>query len=152
MQIMFSEGSQVKSIPPLTAFGFFDAACIAFDDPTNRLTRQIREVPYYQGVTFFFVLSGFTLTYSHKSTKDFAAARSLWIARFAADLATFAPIALSFLFIPDLMREYSKFSGIARIVIATLCIQSWFPVWDYGAMMPSNVSTPRSSTVKPVLP
>src|SRR5262245_19632502 len=41
------------------------------------------DVPLYHGVSFFFVLSGFILTYAYPSLPDARAVRRFWVARFA---------------------------------------------------------------------
>lgn len=90
------------------------------------------DIPNYQGVTFFFVLSGFILTYSHPNLTGLEDIKLFWVSRVARIWpAVLASIALAFALIPSLSSEYASPEGMLRAALAIFCVQSWVPIWDY---------------------
>lgn len=86
----------MKKLDPLTSLRFLAALAIVVEHSkaafhaTSWITAPL---PFDYGVSFFFVLSGFILTYSHRSMESLADAYRFYIARFARiwplHLATF---------------------------------------------------------------
>jgi peptidoglycan/LPS O-acetylase OafA/YrhL len=83
-----------------------------------------------QGVTFFFILSGFILTYVYP-TLDASGARGFLIARFArlwpAHLATFG---LVFLLLPAYLRSSGAGYSVPAALTNLGMVHAWLPVWD----------------------
>jgi peptidoglycan/LPS O-acetylase OafA/YrhL len=75
-----------RNIPALTSLRFFAAAMIVFGHLRGQFDIPIewaQNFPHHQGVSFFFVLSGFILTLSYPDLADRGARRRYLRARFA---------------------------------------------------------------------
>jgi peptidoglycan/LPS O-acetylase OafA/YrhL len=119
-------------IDALTSLRFFAAALIVighskglFGIPTGWLDR----LPTDQGVTFFFVLSGFILTYVYPNIKNSADAHNFVIARVAriwpAHLATFLLSLVMYPWAPAILKTgYGQLAAVLNLAL----IQAWVPV------------------------
>ncbi len=86
----------------------------------------------YVGVGFFFVLSGFILTYTYGSEASETSRRKFWIARFARIYPIYAvALVLSFVFAVEGFREAETFlrKGVFGLTfgLAPALLQSWIP-------------------------
>ena len=77
----------------------------------------------YVGVAFFFVLSGFVLTWS---TSPGTSARTFWIRRFARVYPSHAAMFAVALALPVLAFPPTLVAAGANLVL----LQAWFPQWD----------------------
>jgi peptidoglycan/LPS O-acetylase OafA/YrhL len=77
----------------LTSLRFFAAAMIVHHHWQEVMPQAIVDLPLSQGVSFFFVLSGFILSYAYPSLEEPGSAKKFFVARFAriwpAHAATF---------------------------------------------------------------
>jgi peptidoglycan/LPS O-acetylase OafA/YrhL len=121
-----------QQIRALTSLRFFAAGLIVVDHATVEGLGRILDVPFYQGVTFFFVLSGFILTYSYPSLPTWADIRGFWLARFARIWPGYmVAMIATLLVVPGAAAGYLNAEGLLRIGLAVLGLQAWVPVWDY---------------------
>jgi len=110
-------------LKPLTSLRFL-AAFLVFVSHTNPVLE--RDLLGHAGVGFFFVLSGFILTYTYQHAFigrfDLSKMRSFWVARVAriypVHLVTLA-IAVWLIVSPGL--------NVWKILVNALLLQSWFP-------------------------
>jgi peptidoglycan/LPS O-acetylase OafA/YrhL len=91
--------------------------------------------PLEQGVSFFFVLSGFILAYNYPALGEAGEVKKFWLARFARVWPLHAVtlglwIALIFEF--DRERYFPGFEGLARLVSNMLLLQSWIPLPNWA--------------------
>lgn len=77
----------------------------------------------YVGVAFFFVLSGFVLTWS---TSPQTAARTFWVRRFARVYPSHLVMLAVALILPVLAFPPSVPAGVANLLL----VQAWFPQWN----------------------
>ena len=121
-----------QRISALTSLRFFAAAIIVIDHATGYRHGWIRDIPYYQGVTFFFVLSGFILTYSYPALVERREVLNFWLARFARIWpAYFASTVLTICLMPAWLKIMATPYGVLRTVLTTTALQSWVPQSDY---------------------
>jgi len=118
-------------LEPLTSLRFFAAAAIVLHHTQEVWVPTGFWLPFLldQAVAFFFVLSGFILTYVHPALPTRTERRRFWLARFAriwpAHAASFA---LLFVLLAD---PGGVFTGAARAGVALLnlaLLQAWVPV------------------------
>ncbi|HEX6528263.1 MAG TPA: acyltransferase family protein, partial [Burkholderiales bacterium] len=106
----------------LTSLRFFAALMIVFHHADGMFGIGRSPVNLGQGVSFFFVLSGFILTYVYPSLDAGREVRRFWLARFAriwpAYLATFL-LAFALLFL-----EWDGVTGVAHLAM----VQAWLPL------------------------
>lgn len=123
-------------IDALTALRFFAAAVIVVGhaDPIFGSFGMANAVPFGQGVSFFFVLSGFILAYNYPSLATKDDRRQFLIARFARvwplhAATTLLWIAVVFNF--DQSR-FPGWTGAAQLLTELLLLQSWIPLHDWA--------------------
>jgi peptidoglycan/LPS O-acetylase OafA/YrhL len=144
----FSDGQQLSSakplltarppLPMLTSLRFFAAAEVViyhftFSIPSGPFTGWMKGG--YEAVTFFFVLSGFILTYVYSGTDDNQPMTSSSGAFLQARLARLAPayavgLALafpSFIYSTLISHIHSLDFFILSILMVPLFLQSWYP-------------------------
>ena len=80
--------------------------------------------PWHLGVSFFFVLSGFILTYVHSDLRDAAAARHFYVARFARIWPLHAAtLVFAALFLAPAYTD----RGVVPFIVNALLLQAWWP-------------------------
>ncbi|MCA0337815.1 MAG: acyltransferase [Actinobacteria bacterium] len=113
-------------LPRLTSLRAF-AALVVFMYHLNRDTSMgvggITFLHGYVGVAFFFVLSGFVLTWS---TSHSTAPSTFWWRRFARVYPSHFVMLLVALAVPVLAHPVTKPAVLANVML----VQSWFPQWD----------------------
>jgi peptidoglycan/LPS O-acetylase OafA/YrhL len=126
----------ISKIAPLTSLRFFAAAMIVVGHAYPLFGRgAIAEyLPLDQGVSFFFVLSGFVLAYNYPVLPTRADVARFWVARFARVWPLHAVtclmwIALAFGF--DRQTYFPGFEGMARLLVNLLLLQAWVPHKDW---------------------
>jgi len=116
-----------KEIKPLTSLRFFAALAILLYHGGERFTclqgLHNKYIPE-QAVTFFFVLSGFILTYNYVDLKDFKATVSFYFARFSRIWpAHVASLSLLLFLLPEVFKVKP---GDAPLFLRNLfLLQSW---------------------------
>jgi peptidoglycan/LPS O-acetylase OafA/YrhL len=121
-----------RRISALTSLRFFAASMIVFDHATANHHGWIRDIPYYQGVTFFFVLSGFILTYSYPVLIDKKDILNFWLARFARIWpAYFVSLVWAIILVPGWLTILATPYGAFRAVLSSVGLQAWVPQMDY---------------------
>ena len=122
-----------RQLKPLTSLRFFAAAMIVFFHSRGQFGIAHNWDSLSQGVSFFFVLSGFILTYVYPSLKDRAQIHRFWIARFARIWpAHITATLLVLLLLPSpawnpFMLHRPWLAGIADV----LMLQAWIPYMAY---------------------
>jgi peptidoglycan/LPS O-acetylase OafA/YrhL len=130
----------VQKLNALTALRFFAALAIVVlhSKAAFHANAWIDSwIPLEYGVSFFFVLSGFILTYTHPQTGFRASDRSFYIARFARvwplHVVTFA---LCLMLIPERARLAPD--GFYTIIANLSLVHAWIPVagffYSYNAV------------------
>lgn len=116
----------------LTALRFFAAAMIVLTHAHNIFGSFgiANAAPLGQGVSFFFVLSGFILAYNYPDLSQKGAVARFFVARFARiwplHLVT-CVIWIGLIFHFDRAAYFGGFSGLGRLLANLLLVQSWFP-------------------------
>jgi peptidoglycan/LPS O-acetylase OafA/YrhL len=127
-------------LPLLTSLRFFAAfEVLVFHCGGDLLVRTATPIQNlfkngYEAVTFFFLLSGFVLTYSHRRPQEFASRESLW-SYYIARIVRIYPVYVLGLVISAPMFYYAGcasrivdsdvfFSGL--VLVPTL-LQAWYP-------------------------
>ena len=106
----------------LTSLRFFAALMIVFHHADGMFGIGRSPLPLGQGVSFFFVLSGFILAYVYPSLDSWREVRRFWLARFARIWpAYFAAFLLTFAL---LFYEWNSLTGVAYLAM----VQAWLPV------------------------
>jgi peptidoglycan/LPS O-acetylase OafA/YrhL len=125
-------------IDPLTSLRFLAAAMIVTNHAYN-LFGQGAIADYLslmQGVSFFFVLSGFVLAYNYPSLPTRADVARFWVARFARIWPLHAVTCLMFIaliFNLDKDRYFPGGIGWARLAVNLMLLQAWVPYHDWAA-------------------
>jgi peptidoglycan/LPS O-acetylase OafA/YrhL len=125
----------MRHIKSLTSLRFFAAALIVFDHATTVAYGQALDLGVYQGVTFFFVLSGFILTYTYPTVSTWPDVRGFWLARLARIWpATMASMICVLLLIPGELGMYSSLDGVTKIAVTAMGMQAWIPTdaWQFA--------------------
>jgi peptidoglycan/LPS O-acetylase OafA/YrhL len=121
-----------RRISALTSLRFFAASMIVFDHATAHDHGWIRDVPYYQGVTFFFVLSGFILTYSYPVLAEKKDVLNFWLARFARIWpAYFFSLIWAIVLVPGWLTMLVTPYGAFRTALSIVGLQAWIPQMEY---------------------
>ena len=114
----------------LTSLRFFAAAAIVIGHAHSSFGSAGLAIsfPLDQGVSFFFVLSGFILAYTYPNLREVSSVRHFWIARFAriwpAHLATLLLVTIVAPNMPPVEHRLSI--TLANILL----LQSWLPFRD----------------------
>lgn len=136
-----------QQIRPLTSLRFFAALLIVIDHATAVAWKRV-DVPLYQGVTFFFVLSGFILTYTYPALTGWQNIRRFWFARFARIWpGYFASMLFVFAALPFTIPTFLFHAhGILKLALVSAALQAWIPRADF-AMVVSGVAWSISAEV-----
>ncbi|PLK49121.1 acyltransferase [Uliginosibacterium sp. TH139] len=123
-------GIAKPKLPALTALRFFAAALVVY----HHLQVYLWLPPLHdlsvmsQGVSIFFVLSGFILTYTYPELADWAAKKRFFRARFARIWPVYlASIVLAVIVNPFSVTSLDAWALVRRGVINLLGLQSWSP-------------------------
>ncbi|MCE1119147.1 acyltransferase family protein [Pseudomonas sp. NMI795_08] len=120
----------VSKLAPLTSLRFFAAAMIVIGHSHHLLGSLGIATTFSlsQGVSFFFVLSGFILSYNYESLPNRKAAARFLVSR----LARIWPLHIATLLIwlaiitPQITHEFSApISATAKLMLNALLLQSW---------------------------
>ena len=130
-----NKSDRPKLLKSLTTLRFFAAIMIVVHHSKGSFgfhSPWLLALPTGQAVSFFFVLSGFVLTYVYKSFDKPRAIRNFLIARLGRiwplHLAT---LLLVFLLFPAPLRTPGG-KDVPSIIFANIfLIQGWIPVWKY---------------------
>ena len=130
---MTNEISRPQKLDALTSLRFIAAAMIVIGHahPLFGSLGIANAAPLGQGVSFFFVLSGFILAYNYPRLEGVGAVRKFWLARFARVWPLHAVmlvlwIALIFNF--DRQSYFPGMEGLVRLGTNTLLLQAWVPL------------------------
>lgn len=129
---------QVKRrLDALTSLRFFAAAMIVVTHAHHIFGSLgiAMAVPMGQGVSFFFVLSGFILSWNYPVLDNWADRRKFWLARFARVwplhfVTCLLWIALIFNF--DRAAHFPGIGGFVKLFANLLLLQVWVPLHDWG--------------------
>lgn len=127
----------LKKLDALTSLRFFAAVAIVLEHSLAAFstTSWIKTpIPYDQGVSFFFVLSGFILSYTHPRMETMRDAYAFYVARFAriwplhiaTILLSLALLPKSVWFIGSSIQHWVAIS-IANVFL----VQAWIPAPGY---------------------
>lgn len=129
------ETSRPKSLNSLISLRFFAAAVIVIHHSKGSFgldSQWLMDLQTAQPVSFFFVLSGFIMTYVHPSLegrKDFSRFLIARIARiWPLHVATFL---LTVILFPVYLRNPGGQDTPSLLLANLLMLQSWIPIWNY---------------------
>ena len=130
-----NKSDRPKLLKALISLRFFAAVMIVIHHSKGSFGLHapwLLELPTGQGVSFFFVLSGFVLTYVYKSLDKPGTTGKFFMARLGRiwplHLAT---LLLVFFLFPEPLRTPGG-KDVPSIVLANIfLIQGWIPVWKY---------------------
>ena len=122
-----------QKLDALTSLRFFAAAMIvvAHAHPLFGSLGIANAAPLGQGVSFFFVLSGFILAYNYPELEGRKAVRRFWLARFARVWPLHAVMLLLWIALIFNFDRHSYFPGVeglARLGANLLLLQAWVPL------------------------
>jgi peptidoglycan/LPS O-acetylase OafA/YrhL len=126
-----------KMLGALTALRFFAAAMIVLGHahPLFASFGNIVVVPYNQGVSFFFVLSGFILAYNYTEFRTREQFHKFYIARFARiwplHLVT-CILWIGLIFNFDRQDFFGGKLGSVKLLANLLLVQSWVPLKEWA--------------------
>jgi peptidoglycan/LPS O-acetylase OafA/YrhL len=121
-----------QHLDALTTLRFFAAALIVIGhaDPIFGPFNFARSAPLNQGVSFFFVLSGFILTWNYPSLTGWKDRRQFWLARIARiwplHLAT-CLLWIGLIFNFDRATHFPGTEGAVKLFTNLLLMQAWVP-------------------------
>jgi len=124
-----------RSLEPLTSLRFFAAAMIVtlHADELFGSAGIATTFSLGQGVTFFFVLSGFILSYNYPTLDNWGSIGKFWLARIARIWPAHIIAILFAVLVTGTTNTYSLSSG--QTVIAAIAniflVQAWIPFRDY---------------------
>jgi peptidoglycan/LPS O-acetylase OafA/YrhL len=128
-------GVTYKKIDCLTSLRFFGAAAIVIHHSRGTLWLTPENLNHFaldQAVSFFYVLSGFVLTYVYPKIEDVSAAKQFYLARFAriwpAHITAFATLFI--IFLPSSLHQIMQPGNVLIGTLNILLIQAWFPRAD----------------------
>lgn len=126
-----------QKLDALTSLRFFAAAMIVVGHahPIFGSWGIATAAPLNQGVSFFFVLSGFILAYNYPVLANSTEVRRFWLARFARvwplhAITCLMWIALIYNF--DRSTYFPGYEGLARLLTNLLLLQAWIPLHDWA--------------------
>lgn len=126
-----------QRLDALTSLRFIAAAMIVLGhaDSIFGSFGVANAAPLGQGVSFFFVLSGFILTWNYPVLVDWSDRKKFWLARFARiwplHLVTcLLWIALIFNF--DRASYFPRVEGLAKLALNLTLLQVWVPLHDWA--------------------
>lgn len=126
-----------QKLDALTSLRFFAAAMIVVGHahPLFGSLGFATAVPYSQGVSFFFVLSGFILAYNYPILEGRNALKRFWLARVARvwplhTVMLLLWIALIFKF--DRQSNFPGVEGLVKLVANVLLLQAWVPLRSWS--------------------
>lgn len=124
---------ELKKLDPLTSLRFFAASLIVLHHSVEIFSFKKTFLAYDQGVSFFFVLSGFILTYVYPSLNSKHAIKRFFLARFARIWPVhFFCFLLVIFTLPKIMWIISPTEHLwPRALTNLLLIQAWIPRYDY---------------------
>jgi peptidoglycan/LPS O-acetylase OafA/YrhL len=122
-------GGMANRLAALTSLRFLAAAAIVYHHVMGAWAfPRVPEFLFAQGVSFFFVLSGFILTYRYPLLRDWPEIRRFWLARFARIWPAHATSLV--IVVATATAVLSSFDGTnLRFYVTTnlLMVQSWIP-------------------------
>ena len=134
---MNSAPCRPQKLDALTSLRFFAAAMIVVGHahPLFGSLGIASSAPFEQGVSFFFVLSGFILAYNYPSLDDRDAVKRFWLARFARIWPLHAVMLLlwiAVIFNFDRQSSFPGVDGLAMLVANVLLLQAWVPLHSWA--------------------
>jgi peptidoglycan/LPS O-acetylase OafA/YrhL len=115
-----------KKLNALTSLRFFAAAAIVYLHFSGSLLPTVTSAILGQGVSYFFVLSGFVLTYVYPSLTTWRARRAFLVARIGRIWPAYvAAIGLTLLLAGPTFYDEAFFTNL---VVNLLMLQAWNPV------------------------
>ena len=126
-----------QKLDALTSLRFFAAAMIVVSHahPIFGSLGIATAAPLGQGVSFFFVLSGFILAYNYPVLANGSETRHFWLARFARVWPLHAVTGLlwvAVVFNFDRQTYFSGYDGLARLLTNIFLLQAWIPLKDWA--------------------
>ncbi|NLI30015.1 MAG: acyltransferase [Nitrospiraceae bacterium] len=129
---VLSGDKRAQRLDPITSLRFFAAAMIVVGH-AHAISGSwgiATAIPLEQGVSFFFVLSGFILTWNYPVLREWPAIRRFWRARFARiwplhAFTCFMWIAL--LYRPDLQTPSAAGKEAAKLILNLGLLHAWLP-------------------------
>ena len=115
-----------RKLDQLTSLRFFAALMIVVHHSAGLFGTGETKVNFGQGVSFFFVLSGFILTYVYPQLEGFAAVRKFWRAR----VARIWPAHAAALVLGAVLVGYPSWSASTLLANVTM-VQSWLGMSTY---------------------
>lgn len=129
--------NHTQKLDALTSLRFIAAAMIVISHahPIFGSLGIANAAPLGQGVSFFFVLSGFILAYNYPQLETLHAVKRFWLARFARvyplHLVTcILWIALIFDFNRDIY--FPGYEGLGKLITNILLLQAWIPFKEWS--------------------
>lgn len=113
-----------RAILPLTSFRFVAAAMIVVHHAIAENGLTPLPLPLDQGVSFFFVLSGFILAYSYPRFENLAEVRRFLIFRIARVWPAHAVTAVAAIFFFSAPLDFKIIANLAMV-------HAWVPNWPY---------------------
>lgn len=126
-----------QRLDALTSLRFFAAAMIVIGHahPIFGSWGMATAAPLSQGVSFFFVLSGFILAHNYPVLADGSEIRRFWLARFARVWPLHAVTGLlwiAVIFFFDRQTYFSGYGGFAKLLTNLFLLQAWIPLHDWA--------------------
>lgn len=122
---MNSDATKNKRLDQLTALRFFAAIMVVFHHLAGTLGVKSTPLNLGQGVSFFFVLSGFILAYVYPKFNNASEIRRFFLARWAR----LWPAYLAAFLIGAILTSYSWSPG--TLIAHLTMLQGWIPVSAY---------------------
>lgn len=125
--------SRPQKLDALTSLRFFAAAMIVIGHahPLFGSLGIATAVPLNQGVSFFFVLSGFILAYNYPSLEGAKAVRQFWLARFARVWPLHIVMLMLWIFLISINEKKIDFFNIKELIhlgVNVVLFQAWIPL------------------------
>lgn len=125
-----------SKLAPLTAMRFFAASMIVIGHahPLFGSYGIATTIPLNQGVSFFFVLSGFILTYNYPALSNTTEFRKFWVSRIARIWPlhiVMCAIWIALVFNFDQKTHFPGADGIIRLIANLFLLQIWVPLHSW---------------------